>query len=128
MPRDENRFSASESETDLAPDSDSEDGSGTFAAPDTGPVPTPKSNILLGFCSSDSASERKGDILLQFGSDNGEDIDNAGGLHLSAQAGGMRKSGEKYTEFDFDFLDHKWLELSDEGSDHIDSSSSSSTD
>ena len=66
--------------------------------------------------------------LLQFGSDNGEDLDtgtDAEELDLSAQAGGMRKSGKRYTEFDFDFLDHKWLELSDEGSDHIDSGSSS---
>lgn len=42
-------------------------------------------------------------------------------------AGMSRHPGEKYTEFDFDFLDAKWLEITDdsEGDDDDQISSSS---
>jgi hypothetical protein len=36
-----------------------------------------------------------------------------------------RKPGERYTEFDFDFLDEDWLKLNDESSDQFNSDSGS---
>jgi hypothetical protein len=74
------------------------------------PVPT-FPNILLDFYNSDSTSNREDeDILLRFDSDG---------------AGKSRKPGEKYTEFDFNYLDERWLELTDESSDQINSGRSS---
>lgn len=94
-------------------------------------------NILFDF-DSDSASDSReqNNILLCFDSDSGvdeEDIEypeNMENQELDARvhAGGVsRKPGDKYTEFDFDFLEEDWLEITDDGSDEV-SSSSSSTD
>ena len=48
--------------------------------------------------------------------------------NLSVHAVSMsHQPGEQYTEFDFDFLDEKWLELNDESED-LTSSRSGSTD
>ena len=57
-----NQISASESETDMAPDptSNSDSVPNLSLAPDKGPVRTPNSHILLDFYSS--ASDRKLDI------------------------------------------------------------------
>ena len=93
------------------------------------------SNILLDFC-SDSGSDRKEqeDILLRFDSGGSIDEDSDGyetGMvdeesNSSVHAVGMsHQPGEQYTEFDFDFLDKKWLELNDESEDLISSRSGS---
>ena len=76
------------------------------------------------------------DILLCFESDSGvdddEDIEDPESMEnqeidSSVRAGGMsRRPGDKYTEFDFDFLDEDWLEITDDSSDDVSSSSSSS--
>ena len=76
------------------------------------------------------------DILLCFESDSGvdddEDIEDPESMEnqeidSSVHAGGMsRRPGDKYTEFDFDFLDEDWLEITDDSSDDVSSSSSSS--
>ena len=95
------------------------------------------SNILLDFC-SDSGSDRKEqeDILFRFDSggsvDEDSDDSETGTVdeesNSSVHAVGMySQPGEQYTEFDFNFLDEKWLELNDESEDLI-SSRSGSTD
>ena len=95
------------------------------------------SNILLDFC-SDSGSDRKEqeDILLHFDSggsvDEDSDDSETGTVdeesNSSVHAVGMScQPGKQYTEFDFDFLDEKWLELNDESED-LTSSRSGSTD
>ena len=78
--------------------------------------------ILLDFYNSDSASDRKEpDILLCFDSgSNSVDED------LEDLSGHARKPGERYSEFDFDFLHERWLDINDESSDQI--SDSDSTD
>ena len=112
----------------------------TTACPDSFSQSNPIPNILLDFYNSDSNSDTKRtrkDILLDFYSDRnsvdedtedpetgteGEELDS------SAHAVGMaRKLGEKYTEFDFGFLNEKGLEITDDANlDEI--SSSGSTD
>ena len=77
------------------------------------------------------------DILLRFESDSGvddeEDIEDPESMEnpkidSSVHAGGMScRPGDKYTEFDFDFLDEDWLEITDDSSDDVSSSSSSCT-
>ena len=78
------------------------------------------------------------DILLHFESDSGvddeedievpESIENQE-IDSSMHAGGMScRPGNKYTEFDFDFLDEDWLEITDDSSNDVSSSSSCTTD
>lgn len=93
------------------------------------------SDILLEF-DSDSSSDRRGqDILFHFDSDSGDEVVDDpesmedGELDRSNAVAGMsRKPGGVYTEFDFDFLDKEWLELSDDASSDEISNNSSSTD
>ena len=95
-------------------------------------------NILFEFDSdleSTSDSRVQNDILLRFESDSGvdeeEDIEDPESMEnqeidSNVHAGGMsRRPGDKYTEFDFDFLDEDWLEITDDNSDDVSSSSSS---
>ena len=115
------KVTESDSDSDAGPvDSsgpDSHYGSPTSVS-DLGFPPTSSqdqtNDILRDFYKSDSASSREEDILLRFYSDSG--------------AGTSRKPGERYTEIDFDFLDEKWLEITDESSDEINCGSSGSTD
>jgi hypothetical protein len=80
--------------------------------PVTQPSETKLHNILCDFYNSDSENKKEEeDIPLNFDSDSG--------------AGMSRKPGERYAEFDFDFLDENWLKLTDESSDQFNSDSGS---
>lgn len=96
-------------------------------------------NILLDFYDSDSESNQKArkDILLNFDSDRGgdEDLDpsekSTDDDHSESSensAGMTRNAGEKYTEFDFGFLDEDWLEPTDEPDSSSSDESSNSSD
>jgi hypothetical protein len=128
-----------DSDPDSDPDSVVFPISGSPTSVSGNPISQSNRDILCDF-NSDSGSDRKEqeDILLHFNSQSSddEDLEDAktgtedGELNSSAHAAGMsRQPGERYTEFDFDFLDERWLEITDnsEGDDQI-SSSSGSTD
>lgn len=127
----------SNQESVAGPDPDPDPAYSSNAIPNSRPdfdfslTSSPNPNILLNFYNSDSGSDRRGkkDILLHFDSDSGVDEgldDSEEESESCVHSGGMlRKPGGKYTQFDFDFLDEEWLELTDESSNPPSSCSSS---